>query len=96
MTEETFNRAVIKVLGIGGAGVNAVNNMIRSGLEGVEFIAANTDSQQLRNSLAEVKIQLGKGVTRGLGAGADPSVGEEAARESIEEIEEALKGADLV
>ncbi|MCS6893879.1 MAG: cell division protein FtsZ, partial [Deltaproteobacteria bacterium] len=96
MTDEIFNKAVIKVFGIGGAGVNAVNNMIRSGLEGVQFIAANTDSQQLRSSLAEKKIQLGSQITKGLGAGADPAIGEQAARESVDVIEEALSGADLV
>lgn len=96
MTDSGYNKAIIKVIGVGGAGVNAVNNMITSGLEGVEFIAANTDSQQLKSSLAQKKIQLGSGITRGLGAGADPSVGEQAARESVEEIENALSGADLV
>jgi len=88
--------ARIKVFGIGGAGVNAVNNMIRSGLEGVEFYAANTDAQALASSIAPNKIQLGDEVTRGLGAGADPDVGFAAARESIETIRKALDGADMV
>lgn len=90
------NKANIKVFGIGGAGVNAVNNMIRSGLEGVEFIAANTDSQSLASCLAHKKLQLGQEVTKGLGAGANPDVGLAAARESIEEIRKALDGADMV
>ncbi len=88
--------AKIKVMGIGGAGSNAVNNMIRSGLKGVEFITANTDSQALRSTLADTKLQLGMQLTRGLGAGADPSVGEGAARESEKEIRDLLSGADMV
>lgn len=88
--------AKIKVFGIGGAGLNAVNNMIRSGLEGVEFFAANTDAQALASSLAPNKIQLGDEVTRGLGAGADPDVGYAAAMESIETIRKSLEGADMV
>ncbi|MCB0359264.1 MAG: cell division protein FtsZ, partial [Bdellovibrionales bacterium] len=88
--------ARIKVFGIGGGGNNAVNNMIRSGLQGVEFIAANTDSQALRSSDAEVKLQLGHELTKGLGAGANPEVGEAAAHESAEQIREALDGADMV
>lgn len=88
--------AVIKVFGIGGAGVNAVNNMISSGLEGVEFFAANTDAQALASSLAPHKIQLGNEITKGLGAGADPDIGYAAARESAEEIRNALEGADMV
>jgi cell division protein FtsZ len=89
------NRANIKVFGIGGAGVNAVNNMIRSGLEGVEFFAANTDSQALLSSEAGQKIQLGDEITKGLGAGADPDVGYAAAQESVEQIRQALDGADM-
>jgi cell division protein FtsZ len=88
--------ARIKVFGIGGAGVNAVNNMIRSGLEGVEFYAANTDAQALSSSMPVNKIHLGDEVTRGLGAGADPDVGYAAAMESIEDIRRCLEGADMV
>lgn len=88
--------ARIKVIGIGGGGNNAVNNMIRSGLKGVEFIAANTDAQALRSSEASVRLQLGQNLTKGLGAGANPEVGEAAARESTEEIREVLEGADMV
>lgn len=90
------NKAFIKVLGIGGAGVNAVNNMIESGLEGVEFFAANTDAQALLSSRATNKIQLGDEITKGLGAGADPDVGYAAAQESAEQIRKALEGADMV
>lgn len=90
------NNAVIKVFGVGGAGLNAVNNMIRGKLEGVEFFAANTDAQQLQSAEAKNKIQLGGEVTRGLGAGADPDVGEAAAKESIEDIRKSLEGADMV
>lgn len=88
--------AKIKVIGIGGGGGNAVNRMIESGVKGVEFIVANTDLQVLNNSLAENKIQLGANLTDGLGAGARPDTGREAAVESKKEIEEALKGADMV
>ena len=88
--------AKIKVIGIGGGGCNAVNRMIDSGLKGVDFIVANTDLQVLNDSLAPTKLQLGSDLTDGLGAGADPSIGKEAALESKEEIEEALKGADMV
>jgi cell division protein FtsZ len=88
--------ARIRVIGIGGAGGNAVNNMIRSGLTGVEFICANTDIQALNSSEASVKIQLGERLTRGLGAGANPTVGEAAAEESVDEIRERLQGADMV
>lgn len=90
------NTAVIKVFGIGGGGLNAVNNMIRSGLTGVEFFAANTDSQALASSLPKNKIRLGDDITKGLGAGADPEVGRAAARESVEGIRAALQGADMV
>jgi len=88
--------AKIKVIGIGGAGCNAVNNMIRSGLKGVEFITANTDSQALGSTSAEKKLQLGLQLTRGLGAGANPAIGEGAAKESEKEIRQALEGADMV
>ncbi|MDO5646192.1 MAG: cell division protein FtsZ [Dermabacter sp.] len=88
--------AVIKVVGVGGGGVNAVNRMIESGLKGVEFIAINTDAQALLMSDADVKLDVGKELTRGLGAGADPEVGRRAAEDHTEEIEEAIKGADMV
>lgn len=88
--------AEIKVIGIGGGGCNAVNRMIDSGLRGVEFIVANTDQQALNASQAEHKIQLGKTITKGRGAGTRPEVGREAALEAKEEIEDALRGADMV
>jgi cell division protein FtsZ len=88
--------AVIKVVGIGGGGVNAVNRMIEVGLKGVEFIAINTDAQALLMSDADVKLDIGRELTRGLGAGADPEVGRQAAEDHTEEIEEVLKGADMV
>ncbi len=88
--------ARIKVIGIGGGGNNAVNRMIESGVQGVDFIVANTDLQVLNNSLAEVKIQIGAELTNGLGAGANPKIGKEAALESKNELEEALKDSDLV
>lgn len=90
------NNAVIKVIGVGGAGLNAINNMIRGKLDGVEFYAANTDAQQLASSDAPNKIQIGKEVTRGLGAGADPDVGYAAAKESAEDLRRHLEGADMV
>ena len=88
--------AVIKVVGIGGGGVNAVNRMIEAGLRGVEFIAVNTDAQTLLMSDAEVKLDIGRETTRGLGAGSDPEVGRRAVDEHADEIEEILKGADMV
>jgi len=88
--------AVIKVVGIGGGGVNAVNRMIEVGLKGVEFIAVNTDAQALLMSDADVKLDVGRELTRGLGAGADPGIGRQAADDHAEEIEEVLKGADMV
>lgn len=88
--------AKIKVVGVGGGGCNAVNRMIESGVRGVEFIVANTDLQVLNSSLAPTKLQIGSTITNGLGAGAKPEVGKEAALESKSEIEEALKGADMV
>lgn len=91
---ETFAR--IKVIGVGGAGGAAINRMVDAGVDGVEFIAVNTDAQALHHSRAKVKIHIGKDATRGLGAGADPSVGEKAARESMDEIKKALEGADMV
>ncbi len=91
---ETFAR--IKVIGVGGAGGAAINRMVEAGVDGVEFIAVNTDAQALHHSLAKTKIHIGKDATRGLGAGADPSVGETAAEESLEEIRQAIVGADMV
>ncbi|ACV06669.1 cell division protein FtsZ [Kytococcus sedentarius] len=88
--------AVIKVVGIGGGGVNAINRMIEVGLKGVEFIAINTDAQALLMSDADVKLDVGRELTRGLGAGADPEVGRQAAEDHADEIEEVLKGADMV
>ncbi|WP_300676784.1 cell division protein FtsZ [Nocardioides sp.] len=88
--------AIIKVVGIGGGGVNAVNRMIEVGLKGVEFIAINTDAQALLMSDADVKLDIGRELTRGLGAGANPEVGKQAAEDHAEEIEEVLKGADMV
>ena len=88
--------AVIKVVGIGGGGTNAVNRMVDAGLKGVEFIAVNTDAQALQMCDADIKLQIGDQLTRGLGAGADPEVGYGAANESRDEIKEALKGADMV
>ncbi|MGH2693569.1 MAG: cell division protein FtsZ [Actinomycetota bacterium] len=88
--------AVIKVVGIGGGGVNAVNRMIEVGLKGVEFIGINTDAQALLMSDADVKLDIGRDITRGLGAGADPEIGRQAAEEHRDEIEEVLKGADMV
>ncbi|MFI2363450.1 cell division protein FtsZ [Promicromonospora sp. NPDC019610] len=88
--------AVIKVVGIGGGGVNAVNRMIEVGLKGVEFIAINTDAQALLMSDADVKLDVGRELTRGLGAGADPEVGKKAAEDHAEEIEDVLRGADMV
>lgn len=88
--------AKIKVVGLGGGGMNAINRMIESGVKGVEFIAANTDLQVLNTSKADVKIQIGANLTNGLGAGANPEIGREAAVESKKEIEEALEGADMV
>ena len=88
--------AVIKVVGIGGGGVNAVNRMVEAGLRGVEFVAINTDAQTLLMSDAEVKLDIGRETTRGLGAGSDPEVGRRAADEHREEIEELLRGSDMV
>src|SRR3954470_12404045 len=88
--------AVIKVAGVGGGGTNAVNRMVEAGLAGVEFIGVNTDAQALLMLDADLKVQIGSGSTRGLGAGADPAVGREAAQESRDELKDALKGADMV
>lgn len=91
---ETFAR--IKVVGVGGAGGAAINRMVEAGIENVEFVAINTDAQALQNSKADIKIHIGRDTTRGLGAGADPEVGEKAAEESHDEIKQALEGADMV
>jgi cell division protein FtsZ len=97
MREQTGNYlAVIKVVGVGGGGTNAVNRMVDAGLSGVEFIAVNTDAQALAMCDADVKIHIGAKATRGLGAGADPAVGQAAAQESRDELKESLKGADMV
>ena len=96
MSQNQNYLAVIKVVGVGGGGVNAVNRMIDLGLRGVEFIAVNTDAQALLMSDADVKLDVGRELTRGLGAGADPEVGRRAAEDHAEEIEEALTGADMV
>jgi len=93
---EPVNVAVIKVVGVGGAGNNAVNRMINAGLRGVEFITINTDAQALSVSLANNRLQIGAKLTKGLGAGGNPEIGEKAAEESREEITEAIKGADMV
>ena len=97
MREQTGNYlAVIKVVGVGGGGSNAVNRMVDAGLSGVEFIAANTDAQALLSVDSDVKVQMGADATRGLGAGANPEVGRNAAQESRDELKEVLKGADMV
>ena len=88
--------AVIKVVGVGGGGVNAINRMIDAGLKGVEFIAVNTDAQALLMSDADVKLDIGREITRGLGAGSDPEVGRLSAESHREEIEDVLQGADMV
>lgn len=90
------NNATIKVVGVGGGGVNAVDRMIQDGLAGVDFIAVNTDNQSLAKSEAETKLDIGRDVSNGLGAGADPSVGKRAAEENVEIIRETLEGADMV
>ncbi len=96
LDEPQITGARIKVIGVGGGGGNAVNHMIEAGIQGVEFIVANTDVQALNNSKAPIKIQLGSELTRGLGAGADPSVGRQAAIEDTEKIMDVLDGADMV
>ena len=90
------NFAKIKVIGVGGGGNNAVNRMIEYGLQGAEFIAVNTDKQALYLSSAPYKIQIGEKLTKGLGSGANPDIGKRAAEESRDELEQAIKGADLV
>ena len=97
MMAESHNYvAIIRVVGVGGGGVNAVNRMIDSGLRGVEFIAANTDAQALQMSDADIKIDIGRNLTRGLGAGSNPEIGRQAAEEHVDEIREALAGSDMV
>jgi cell division protein FtsZ len=96
VAESLNHRAVIKVVGVGGGGVNALNRMIQAGLKGVEFVAINTDSQALLMSDADVKLDIGRDITRGLGAGADPEVGRRAAEDHADEIEVALRGSDMV
>ena len=91
---ETFAR--IKVIGVGGAGGAAINRMVEAGIEGVEFIAINTDAQALHFSKAQTKLHIGKSTTRGLGTGADPGIGQNAAEESKEEIKKAIEGADMI
>ena len=96
ITPEITPVASIKVIGVGGSGCNAVNRMIKSGLKGVEFIAINTDAQALYHSDAPMKINIGRATTRGLGAGANPDIGRQAAEESIEELKEAIAGSDMI
>ena len=94
--ESQANQADIKVIGVGGGGGNAVNRMISVGVEGVQFMAANTDCQALQNARAPVKLQLGSKLTKGLGAGGNPEIGKSAALEDTEGVLEALSGADMV
>jgi cell division protein FtsZ len=94
--EGPYNGAKIKVIGVGGGGSNAVNRMVRTGLDGVEFIVANTDLQALQTNAAPVKLQIGAKLTKGLGAGADPTVGRQAALEDTEKVIQALDGADMI
>ncbi|MDI9819219.1 MULTISPECIES: cell division protein FtsZ [unclassified Legionella] len=96
LTESQSDNAVIKVVGVGGGGGNAVQHMVAENIDGVEFICANTDAQALKNSNAKIHIQLGEELTKGLGAGANPQIGREAAEEDRERIKEALAGADMV
>lgn len=96
LMENHSEEAVIKVIGVGGGGGNAVEYMVASNIEGVEFIAANTDAQALRNSSAHMTLQLGAGVTKGLGAGANPDVGRRSAEEDRETIKKTLQGADMI
>ena len=96
MAETTAGVAVIKVIGIGGGGCNAINTMVNNKLQGVEFIVANTDMQALNQSRADTCLQIGPSITKGLGAGADPEIGAQAAHESLEELKKVLKGSDMV
>ena len=96
LDEVAFTGARIKVIGVGGGGGNAVNRMVRAGFDGVEFIVANTDLQALKTNAASVKLQIGSKLTKGLGAGADPNVGKNAALEDTDKIIQALDGADMI
>jgi len=96
MMEQHSEEAVIKVIGVGGGGGNAVEHMVKQQIEGVRFIAANTDAQALRNSAADITVQLGTQIASGLGAGANPEVGRESAEEDAETIRASLEGADMV
>src|SRR5918996_1624410 len=96
LDDEAFTGARIKVIGVGGGGSNAVNRMVRVGLDGVEFMVANTDLQALKSSSAPIKLQIGSKLTKGLGAGADPNVGRSAALEDTDRILQALDGADMI
>ena len=96
LEEETRTGARIKVIGVGGGGGNAVNRMVQVGLDGVEFIVANTDLQAIKHNVAPIKLQIGSKLTKGLGAGADPNVGRQAALEDTDKVIQTLDGADLV
>ena len=96
LDEEATMGARIKVIGVGGGGSNAVNRMVQTGLDGVEFLVVNTDLQALRANAASMKVQIGSKLTKGLGAGADPNVGRQAALEDTDKIIQALDGADMV
>src|SRR5919106_644174 len=96
LDEEHTSGARIKVIGVGGGGSNAVNRMVRVGLDGVEFMVANTDVQALRTNAASVKLQIGSKLTKGLGAGADPNVGRSAALEDTDKLIQAMDGADMI
>src|SRR5262245_53479324 len=96
LAEEAESGARIKVIGVGGGGSNAVNRMVRAGLDGVQFMVANTDLQALKQNAAPIKIQIGSKLTKGLGCGADPNVGRSAALEDTEQILSALDGADMI
>ncbi len=96
LMENQQDSAIIKVVGVGGGGGNAVEHMVAENIDGVEFICANTDAQALKNCSAKILIQLGEELTKGLGAGANPQIGREAAEEDKERIKEILKGADMV
>ncbi|MFZ5479805.1 MAG: cell division protein FtsZ, partial [Myxococcota bacterium] len=96
IVDNELSGARIKVIGVGGGGGNAINNMVRSGLTGVEFIVINTDQQDLKRSLAPRRFQLGQQLTKGLGAGANPQVGRQAASEDVDVLRDLLVGADMV
>jgi len=96
LMDTQIQNAVIKVIGVGGGGGNAVNHMAQANIEGVDFICANTDAQALKHALVKTILQLGCGITKGLGAGANPDVGRQAALEDKERIKDALEGADMV